>query len=69
MALVLAAARKCWADPETKHPGRLQHDGDWWLGGGPPATRARTVTCPQHHIDHAEGAECRSCAADRKAAS
>jgi hypothetical protein len=27
----------------------------------------REVTCPEHHLTHPEGAECRSCAADRKA--
>lgn len=67
--LVLAAARKCWADPATKHPGRLEHDGDWWVGGGPAATQGRTLHCERHLLDYAEGGECRSCAADRKAAS
>jgi hypothetical protein len=37
--LVAAAALVMARDPESKHPGRLAHDGPWW-GTGPPSAPA-----------------------------
>lgn len=39
--LVWAAAHLMAADPETKHPGRLPHDGPWWPEA---ATQLRLLT-------------------------
>jgi len=39
--LAVAAMRAVAADPETRHPGRLRHDGDWWVRAEVPARAAR----------------------------
>jgi hypothetical protein len=68
--LIRAAALIRAADERSHSPGGLHADGYWWA-----AARDRTappprpkVTCPDHHVSHAAGSECPSCAADRKAA-
>jgi hypothetical protein len=42
---VLAAAARCYADPQTRGPGRLDEDGDWWRSE--PARSERYPHCGQ----------------------
>lgn len=43
--LVRAAALVVARDPESKHPGRLAHDGPWWNQAMPRAAPARPEWC------------------------
>lgn len=43
--LAVEAMRSVAADPETRHPGRLRHDGDWWLRAVPLPRDQRPKWC------------------------
>ncbi len=55
--LVAAAARLCYADPRTRSPARLHHDGPWWmqaadqLGPAPGAGSHRPPWCGHPDCD------------------
>lgn len=49
--LVVAAMRLVAADPGTKYPGRLEHDGPWWADAA-AAARASAAPAAQRDAGH-----------------
>jgi hypothetical protein len=72
-AVVFAAVLLVAADPATKHPSRLNQDGDWWPAAEravrrpPPAPpRVSTVWCDRHGHRYPAGEDCGLCMAEAR---
>lgn len=67
--IVLAAMRLVATDPQTRVPGRLNEEGDWWARAARIRHRADAVSapavklvwCDRHSLKAPEGSECRLC--------
>lgn len=47
--LVRTAALKVARDPESKYPGRLACDGDWWIDDAPAVPKLPPLPAEQLH--------------------
>jgi hypothetical protein len=62
--IVAEAMRLMAADPNTQHPGRLEHDGPWWAEAARRCRRPAEVEPPEggvHKFDPDGNGDCRRC--------